>query len=42
MMTVFGLDGLAWNLCKLTWVAFCVGALSGLLVGYVYGHLFRR
>lgn len=42
MMTVFGLDGVAWDLCKLSWVAICAGAVSGLLVGYVYGRLLRR
>lgn len=42
MMTVFGLDGVAWDLCKLSWVAICAGAVSGLVVGYVCGRLFRR
>ena len=41
-MNVFGLDPLAWNLCKLSWFAIYSGALSGLFVGYVYGYLFRR
>ena len=41
-MNVFGLDPLAWSLCKLTWFALYAGMAAGGCIGFVYGRLFRR
>ena len=41
-MTLFNLDPLAWNLCKLTWFALYAGMAVGAGLGWLYGRLFGR
>ena len=41
-MNVFGLDPLAWNLCKLTWFAMYTGMAVGGCIGFMYSRIFRR